>query len=869
MRIVVAGILVMASATLAGPLTTPAGLSAAPSELAYDFEHLANGALNGQDGWLTVNTGNANTGQRHQVESAVAEASAPAGYDGSRAVTYRYSGSGVGGRASRINDATFSAMTLRPSGVTVIEIEMERTHWGSSFRLGRDVNGDNDLDNTEVRLGIRTRGEGTNKSHLHLPSGVVSSATTISGFNRYQLSVDRTQERASLWSRDLTSTPIGSWFAPAGLQNLATGFTTDGSANDPTTWNAIGLQTEGNRGFFNNLKFRWVDVSTRSVDFGDRSDGSIGAATVTVAGEYLTGGLRAEIISDSAGEFTFADGSVLVPVVESGTALNLSFTPLSWGDRTATLRIHGDDMAAPLDVSLNARGPIYVDDDFEGGGWQLVAYGANGVLPGPLTASAGAYDPQVRSGGAVLAAAHSLVTSSAQMAITWAQGYTPTDGIDSYTEGLWFALPAAESMTLTGLKPGANDQGFTAVTVKSVKGNWAGPATLYLRPDTFGANYGDSYGLVGSLTAGNPGADWGPDSQNRAAVYIDPGRARQSGATYARAYVTPSGTASGFVPSQMAVWVRNVPAAPQITAITSGDGNLAVSFTGPTGINGQISEIEYRLDGGDWTKRQPTSAASPLVITGVTVGATVGVEIRAVNAVGPGAASALVSATVRIDPPPVMMTPAPLPAVGVAPSPAGPLGVIQRPDLGTTPLPMVTSLPPGMTAVHGSSFSAAAAVEVVDDEVRVSLGALEARLAVVDETGLRMPSEPDGVISVDQGGLVEVEVRGLPPFVEGQLVVASTPVVIGTFVTDVDGRIVGTAPLPRDLPPGLHTLWLLTDGVQISVGLRVSEPPQEVTAPIESLLPSTGSDGRSGSWAVLGVSLGGIGVLMGRRRSRA
>jgi LPXTG-motif cell wall-anchored protein len=224
---------------------------------------------------------------------------------------------------------------------------------------------------------------------------------------------------------------------------------------------------------------------------------------------------------------------------------------------------------------------------------------------------------------------------------------------------------------------------------------------------------------------------------------------------------------------------------------------------------------------------------------------------------------------VRIDPPPVIVVPAPLPAVGAAPSPAGPFGVIQRPDHNAIPLPIADLLPSGLTAVHGASMSAAVAVEVVDDEVRLSLGLLEARLAVVDETGRRMPSEPDCVISVDQGGFVEVEVWGLSPLVEGQLVVASTPVVIGTFVTDVDGRIVGTAPLPQDLPPGLHTLWLLTDGVQISVGLRVSEPQSELAAPIETELPATGTDGRFGSWAVLGLALGGIGVLMGRRRSWA
>lgn len=859
-RIWIAGaiVLMMTGAIGSGLLGALPDEGAEPAVLIYDFEILTDGALNGQDGWLTVKTGNSNDSQRHRVESGL---SSPSGYDRSRAVTYRFEGGGVGGRATRVNDATFSAMTLRPSGVTVIEIEMHRTYWGSSLRLGRDANNDRDLDNGEVGLAVRTRLEGTNRSTLQVGSVSTGSTMAIGDYNNYQVAVDRTRERASLWVRDLSATPTGDWTAVTGIQDVATGFTTVGAATDPTTWNAWGLQSEGNLGFFDNLRFRWVDVSTRAVDFGDRRDGSTASAIVTVLGEYLTGALRAEIIGDAAGEFTFADGSALVPVVQAGTELDLIYTPLTKGDRTATLRIQGPDMLAPLDVELTANGPIYVDDTFDGGGWQLVAYGDNGVLPGPLTAAAGTYDPLVRSGGAVLGDALARVTASAQMAITWAQSGTPSGGLSSYTNGLWFTLPTPEAMTLTGVKPGANDAGFTPVSVSAVHGPWGGPSAMFLRADTFGANYGDSYGLVGSSTAGNPAVDWGPDAQDRAVVYLHPGRQRQSGATYERVYVTPSGTANGFVPSQMAVWVRNAAPAPQISGITSGDGALRVDFTLPSGIYGQIRDIEYRLNGGAWTARTPTSSMSPLIITGRAVGSAVDVEIRAVNAVGPGAASLPMSGTVRLE-----IVAETEPAANPAAITEEIRGVIVSPAASSLARPVRSGLPGGETGVRRvGGDDGEVTREVIDNRVVLRAGSFEALLAVLDEAGERLPADRDGTITVGRGGVVEAVVRGLPPSAEGQLVVMSTPVVIGTFTSDGLGRLEGTALLPPDLLPGVHTLWLLMDEIEISVGLRVAELVESAPVAPETRLPSTGHQVGVEVWAIVFVALGGLGLLLARR----
>ena len=71
------------------------------------------------------------------------------------------------------------------------------------------------------------------------------------------------------------------------------------------------------------------------------------------------------------------------------------------------------------------------------------------------------------------------------------------------------------------------------------------PSSLFTRNDSFGVQYGTSYGLVASR--GNPQLDWNPDGQSFAAVYIG----RQG-----NGYITPWGTKHGYVPSTISLWVK-------------------------------------------------------------------------------------------------------------------------------------------------------------------------------------------------------------------------------------------------------------------------------------------------------------------------
>ena len=89
------------------------------------------------------------------------------------------------------------------------------------------------------------------------------------------------------------------------------------------------------------------------------------------------------------------------------------------------------------------------------------------------------------------------------------------------------------------------------------------------------------------------------------------------------------------------------PSAPTITGITPGNGQLSVAFTAPSSDGGStITNYEYSTDNGMmWTARSPSQTTSPIVIAGLTNGTEYQVRVRAVNAVGAGAASPAVAAT--------------------------------------------------------------------------------------------------------------------------------------------------------------------------------------------------------------------------------
>jgi hypothetical protein len=117
--------------------------------------------------------------------------------------------------------------------------------------------------------------------------------------------------------------------------------------------------------------------------------------------------------------------------------------------------------------------------------------------------------------------------------------------------------------------------------------------------------------------------------------------------------------------------------------------------------------------------------------------------------------------------------------------------------------------------------------------------------------------EFDGVLQFGQGGWIAVLGFGLEPVAPGQVIVMSTPRLLGRFETDVEGAAAIQTRIPDDLPVGGHTAVVSVGGDTASIGFRVAG----------GALPVTGIDSdRRVQWMVLLMSAGGLMVLIDRRR---
>ena len=89
------------------------------------------------------------------------------------------------------------------------------------------------------------------------------------------------------------------------------------------------------------------------------------------------------------------------------------------------------------------------------------------------------------------------------------------------------------------------------------------------------------------------------------------------------------------------------PSAPTITSITPGDQQLSVAFTAPSSDGGSaITNYQYSIDGGStFTAVSPAATTSPITIIGLSNGTPYNIQIKAVNAIGDGTATASTAAT--------------------------------------------------------------------------------------------------------------------------------------------------------------------------------------------------------------------------------
>lgn len=115
-----------------------------------------------------------------------------------------------------------------------------------------------------------------------------------------------------------------------------------------------------------------------------------------------------------------------------------------------------------------------------------------------------------------------------------------------------------------------------------------------------------------------------------------------------------AGSSAGFGIDNFSITLpasTTAPLAPTMGAITSGDQQLSVAFTAGSNGGAAITNYEYSTNGGSsFTACSPAQTTSPIVITGLTNGTSYNVQIRAVNSVGSGTATASTAATPYTNP---------------------------------------------------------------------------------------------------------------------------------------------------------------------------------------------------------------------------
>jgi len=86
------------------------------------------------------------------------------------------------------------------------------------------------------------------------------------------------------------------------------------------------------------------------------------------------------------------------------------------------------------------------------------------------------------------------------------------------------------------------------------------------------------------------------------------------------------------------------------------------------------------------------------------------------------------------------------------------------------------------------------------------------------------PSEvsPTGALEVTAGGDVTAALYGFPASASGEIVMMSTPILLGSITTGRDGSFVGQVSIPKDLGVGDHTIILTTAGKTTSMGFKLT-----------------------------------------------
>ncbi|HSK23017.1 MAG TPA: S-layer homology domain-containing protein [Egicoccus sp.] len=391
-------------------------------------------------------------------------------------------------------------------------------------------------------------------------------------------------------------------------------------------------------------------------------------------------------------------------------------------------------------------------------------------------------------------------------------------------------------------------QRFEKIGSVTVTGNaFVTEGTVGLRaPDALAAEHA----VVVDATGNWWGVLTGPASGQ-----VDIGAAGVDTAAFLTPAVTVSGLPTNVANSATSVNPTCVPANPtQVTCVVSGTSGLAVgantvTFTATLTVAGlQVTNVVTRTV----TRAGPTPPATPTPPVPDTVPPppppvpppppdtppspiTIPPGQSLIRPPGSGggfvggAPVTAVQQQVPPVPPPGQRTPQQVTQVQTVASQIAGAVSTHLPSGARPPLAVLQT--PDGALIHGLLASALGEGRSVPAEHVVSLSTDDTTLVLAGADGVGNPTAPsdDGVLRAPQGGGFGTVVSGLVPGSPGQVVIASDPQLLGTFVVDADGVFKGQVAIPTGLDPGDHTLIVNGRGVRGEVTLMLGITVDELT----------------------------------------
>ena len=343
-----------------------------------------------------------------------------------------------------------------------------------------------------------------------------------------------------------------------------------------------------------------------------------GVAGALIAGTATSSPIRSAdgIAVDSAGNVYFADyGNKSVAKVTSGGVLSIV--------------AGGGAVGAVSDVAVDSSGNVYFSDYDNCVVYKLPVAGALTVVAGsgtcgePTEGSATASELNYPIGIAVDSAGNLYIADDyGQMVTKVTAGGVLSIFAGNGTEGSGTAGLATQSKLAWPTGVAVDSAGNVYITTNGdgrvKKVDTAGYVSII-------AGNGTSATPVAGPALSSPlNSVWGVDVDANGVVYV--------------------------VDSVSDVVVKlalpSAPAAPTIVSATAGVTSASVAFTAGSDGGSAITKYQYKVGNGSWTDAVGTT--SPITISGLTNYTSPDIKLRAVNAIGNGAASAGVKVWSRI-----------------------------------------------------------------------------------------------------------------------------------------------------------------------------------------------------------------------------